>query len=43
MKCLDLNIKKSHNLGKFDVVFIIKTLLEHNELNNNENYKLLKL
>lgn len=30
----------AHNLGKFDVVFIIKALLEHNELNNSEDYKL---
>lgn len=30
----------AHNLGKFDVVFIIKALLEHNKLKGSEDYKL---
>ena len=30
----------AHNLGQFDVVFIIKALLEHNKLKGCEDYKL---
>ena len=30
----------THNLGKFDVVFMIKALLEHNKLKGSEDYKL---
>ena len=37
MKCLDLSIKELHimYMGKFDVIFILKTILDYNELNNN--------